>query len=216
MLKKTWIILLLAVLLLSACSEEGFVYRFETDDEADWKFEDEADVKRYISDGVYTMELYDSGVNAWENPGLNLSNPTITALIADTGVAMDGSYGLMCNFQDELNHYIAGFGSDQTFFIMKTQAGVDTLLLGNADGSYLISDKIDPFAEVYEVKLSCVDGVISLSVDGNELGSVQDDTFGSGDVGFFAVSFQQVPLVVEFDNLLIAGEVVGAETEATE
>ena len=204
------------VILLSACQveqdENVIVYNFDENDEGVmWSEKDDNDTYRGVLDGEYVMQIRKGATLEWENLGQEFENVKLTINAMDIGVAQDGSYGLICNYQDELNYYLASIGKDGYYFIAKTIDGNDFLLLGGEDGSYLRTDKIDPSAGVFHIGMNCVEGEISLLLDNEVLGTVQDDTFTSGDVGFFAISFAQTPIQINFDHLTI--EEVNGGTE---
>ncbi|MCD6476363.1 MAG: hypothetical protein J7K85_08920 [Anaerolineaceae bacterium] len=215
--KLIWFLCLFTCLiLLNACQaeydENVVVYNFDENDEGVvWSEKDDNETYRGVMDGEYVMQIRKGAILEWENLGQEFSDVKLTINAMDIGVAQDGSYGLICNYQDELNYYLASIGKDGYYFIAKTVNGDDFLLLGSEDGSYLRTDKIDPSAEAYHIGMDCVEGQISLLLDNEVLGTVQDDTFTSGDVGFFAISFVQTPLQINFDRLTI--EEVNAGTE---
>ena len=208
--------LFVCVILLNACQEEQdeniIVYNFDENDQGvRWSEKDDNETYRGVMDGEYVMQIRKGATLEWENLDQEFSDVELTINAMDIGVAQDGSYGLICHYQDELNYYLASIGKDGYYFISKTIKGDNFLLIGGEDGSYFRTDKIDPSADVYQIGMNCVEGEISLLLDNEVLGSVQDDTFTSGDVGFFAISFAQTPIQINFDRLTIKEVDTGTE-----
>ena len=193
--------------LLSGCQtvDDGtIIYRFdESSQEVNWMEVDDEEVFRGIMDGEYVIQIRKASSLEWQNTGNTFQDVDLQIDVMDIGVAQDGSYGLMCNYQDELNYYLGSIGQDGYYFIAKTVDGEDTVLLTDPEGMYQWTDKIDPMAERYQVGMKCMDGKIELYLDGDLLGMVEDDSLTSGDAGFFAISFRQTPVQVNFDNLVI-------------
>ncbi len=51
--------------------------------------------------------------------------------------------------------------------------------------------------------LECANGELKLIVDGETIASVQDDTFTSGQIGLFVLTFDRSDAEVSFDNLRV-------------
>jgi len=202
--------LILIALLVSGCAGNQLipagaeVYRFDqSDPDIDWISVDSAEVFRGEVEGKYVISLMESGYLEWDTPETIYEDVETRITIRDVGIGMDASYGLMCRFEDSQNYYLAGIGRDGTYFVMKVSDGMNILLAGEPDGQFYYSDLIDPVADAYLLTLECVGQTITLSVDGHELTSVQDDELISGQVGFFAASYVQLPVDVLFDDFVI-------------
>ena len=210
MKKQLGLILLIAVALvvLSACQpavdENTTIYQFDdTDEDVSWTEVDDAEVYRGIMNGEYVIQIRKNAALEWENTGKTYQNVEVAIDAQDIGMARDGSYGLICGYQNELNYYLGSIGSDGYYFISKSENGEDSLLLMDETGMYPFTDKIDPMAKSYHIGMNCVDGQIDLLLNDEVLGSVEDDTFSSGDIGFFAISFVETPLQINFDNFSV-------------
>lgn len=204
------VFLVLLTIMASGCAMDGIippgaeVYRFDqSDPEVDWISVDSAEVFRGVVEGKYAISLMESGYLEWETPEVVYEDVETRITIRDVGIGMDASYGLMCRFQDSQNYYLGGIGRDGTYFVMKVSDGMNILLVGEPDGRFFYSDLIDGTAESYLLKFVCDDDTLTLSVDGKELASVQDDELSSGQVGFFAASYVQLPVDVLFDDFVI-------------
>ena len=113
------------------------------------------------------------------------------------------TFGIMCNYQDDKNYYYAGFGSDGYYAIVRTKDNQDLFLTDAADNQWVQSDTIHKNADSYKLAVQCANGEIKLIVDGDEIASVQDDTFTSGQIGLFVLTFDKPEADVRFDNLRV-------------
>lgn len=92
----------------------------------------------------------------------------------------DTNYGLICRYQDKNNFYNFLISSDGYFSIIRVQDGVETIL---GFDQYAYSDVIKQVDSLNTILASCDGDDLALTVNGQELLSVKDDQFQSGDVG---------------------------------
>ena len=72
-----------------------------------------------------------------------------------------------------------------------------------ADESWLQSETIPVNAASYTIGADCGKGRLTLYVDGQQIDSVQDDSFPKGNVGLFVRSFEQTDVEVRFDDFVV-------------
>ena len=169
-----------------------------------WSEADSEAGSREYRDGQYVVEITDTGWFIWVNPGAgNLSNTHTTVTITNAGEAEDPTFGVMCNYQDEVGYYYMGIGPDGYYAIVRTDGEDDTFLTSD-ENLWIQSEDIELNADAYVLEALCAsDGTLTLIVNGVEIDSVQDDTYTEGDTGLFAQSFEQVPVEVRYDDLSI-------------
>ncbi len=174
--------------------------------------EDETALREY-RDGKYVFEIYDTGWFIWNNPGEGgLANTHTTVTVTNAGEALDPTFGVICNYEDDGAFYYMGIGPDGYYAIVRVD-GEDDVFLTSDENLWVQSDDIEINADSYTLEAVCAeDGSLSLIVDGTEIASAFDDTYSEGDIGLFALSFEEVPVEVHFDDLQVV-EVEGPKEE---
>ncbi|MBL8056509.1 MAG: hypothetical protein JNK29_07405, partial [Anaerolineales bacterium] len=97
----------------------------------------------------------------------------------------------------------AGVGSDGYYAIIRTEANEDYFLTDASNQQWKTSDVVPLNAEAYRLALVCADGELTLYVDDQVVAQVQDETFASGDVGLFLLTFEKPDGEVRFDDLVV-------------
>lgn len=113
-----------------------------------------------------------------------------------------GAFGIICNLQlTNTSYYFAVTGAGEYAIGKYTFAG-DTLLTNG--GQWAESDKITPNAGSYRIGADCGNNTLTLYVDGQQIDSVSDTTYTSGNVGLFAWSGEQLNGTdVTFDDFVL-------------
>ena len=165
--------------------------------------EDETALREY-RDGAYVIEILDTGWLIWANPHAGpLSNTHTTAIVTNVGAAQDAAFGLICHYADDSAFYYFGAGADGYYAIVRAE-GDDDVFLTSDEGLWEFSEDIEVNAGEYVIEAICAaDGTLTLIVNGIEIASVQDDVYTEGDVGVFALSFEEIPVEVHFDDLSV-------------
>lgn len=126
---------------------------------------------------------------------------TVTANDSDPTTA----FGFICAQQpkDWSFYYLAATPAGQYAIIKATDGESDVILTG--DGEWEFSDSITENAASYHVSANCGNGRLTLYVDGQQIASVTDSTYGTGRVGLFAWSGDKASSAnVNFDDFLLA------------
>ena len=165
--------------------------------------EDDTALREY-RDGEYVFEVYDTGWFIWNNPGEgDLANTHTTVTVTNVGEALDPTFGVICNYADENAFYYMGIGPDGYYAIVRVD-GDDDVFLTSDENLWMQSDDIEINADSYKLEAVCAeDGTLTLIVNDTEIASVNDTTYGQGDIGLFALSFEEVPVEVHFDDLQV-------------
>jgi hypothetical protein len=96
-----------------------------------------------------------------------------------------------------------GIGPDGYYAIVRVD-GDDDVFLTSDENLWMQSDDIEINADSYKLEAVCAeDGTLTLIVNDTEIASVNDTTYGQGDIGLFALSFEEVPVEVHFDDLQV-------------
>ena len=110
----------------------------------------------------------------------------------------NGDYGVICRFEDNENMYLFEVTQDAYYAILKME-NAELVPLINYTPSNLLADLKDSKFEV-----ACIGDTLSFAVNGKLLGEVTDQSFKSGDYGFFAGTFDNAGNVISFDNVIVS------------
>jgi hypothetical protein len=175
-----------------------------SDPDSGWSEDEDDTARREYVDGEYVIEVLDTGWLIWNTAGLDdLANTHTTVTAANVGDAQDPAFGVICNYIDTDAFYYMGAGPDGYYAIVRAEGDDDIFLTSDAD-QWEFSDEIEQFAEAYVLEAICAgDGTLTLIVNGVEIASVQDDAYAEGDIGVFVLSFEEAPVEVHFDDLVV-------------
>ena len=120
------------------------------------------------------------------------------------GVVMKGQegneFGLACRVQDDKNYYRLVIGGDGFYGIARVKDG-EPAWLGR---SQLQLSGIKKGKEVNHIQADCVGKMLTLSINGEQIISVEDSEFSSGGVGLTeATAEDKGSLDVLFDNFSV-------------
>lgn len=148
-------------------------------------------------DGGYHILVNDEYASVWANPGINVADVSVEVDGVKRGGVDDNEFGVICRYQDESNFYAGSISSDGFYAIVKIQDGEFGYV--GTEGMQS-SDLILQGEQVNRVRLDCVGSTLTLYVNGMQLISGNDSSFGSGDVGLYAGTFGTPGIDVFFDN----------------
>ena len=112
----------------------------------------------------------------------------------------NNGFGLICRFQDNDNFYYFMVSSDGYQVIGKYQGG---------QNQYLSAEKMQPTDAVTagsatnHVRGDCQGSTLTLYANGQQLSSITDTSFTSGDVGLIVGTFDEPNVGVSFDNFVV-------------
>ncbi len=158
----------------------------------------------YESDALH-MLIFTKNFVAWSTPNDQVYQNThmeITAFNNDTDPTT--AFGFICAQQSkDWSFYYLGVTPAGEYAIIKATDGESDEFLTN-NGKWASSDLIPHKAASYRVGGDCGHGKLTLYVDGKQIASVSDNTYGSGRVGLFIWSGENVSSAdVTFDDFLL-------------
>ncbi|MEA3308225.1 MAG: hypothetical protein U9Q70_01755 [Chloroflexota bacterium] len=106
--------------------------------------------------------------------------------------------GVTCRQADESNYYLFAIGADGYYLLLKMLADKATPLAGPET-----SPAIHPDRGINTLEVSCVANTLTLSINQQELASVTDESFVSGQISLFTDSLTNDETSVAFDNFVI-------------
>ncbi|MCC6191059.1 MAG: protein kinase [Anaerolineales bacterium] len=187
-------------------SAGGIVFRDDFEADSGWETRNDDDSLVEYRDGALVFEIYET---RWRVPSLapagDLQNVRVQATVRIVGTESDPPVvGAICHHQPDGSYYYLGFSPDGYYGIVYFD-GEDGVFLNTDEDSWQATPAIEKFADEYQFEVDCAaDGTLRLAVNGVEIGTVVDDTLGSGEIGLFATSFNRVPVEVHFDDLVVS------------
>jgi serine/threonine protein kinase len=158
----------------------------------------------YENDALHMLIFKESYV-AWSRPNdlkYEHTHMEVTAFNNDTDSST--AFGFICAQQskDWSFYYLAITPAGEYAIIRATDGESDVLLTNN--GKWGSSNLIPNKASSYRVGGDCGNGKLTLYVDGKQIASVSDNTYGTGRVGLFIWSGEKVASAdVTFDDFLM-------------
>lgn len=208
-MKKKVLVVFFAItaLVLSslACSLPGSGSLLEDDfSEENWSVKSDADSTVEYLNGALRFLVNKGFWFVWSTPnGEEYENIHIEVTATNESTDSTGAFGIMCDLQiTDTSYYFAVTGAGEYAIGRYTLTG-DTLLTN--DGQWGTSDAIKPDAASYRIGADCgSDGTLTLYVDGQQVDSVNDDYYTTGNVGLFAWSGEQTDGTdVTFDDFVV-------------
>ena len=183
-----------------------------SDQNSGWEYGkgDVSDIE--YANGEYSHVVFQTGWFVWGNPPkANYSNIStqVNARLVKSNYK-DILFGVMCDFQDNQHYYYAGIAADGYYGIAKRSGNNDTILTGN--GKLALSTQMAQGSSWYRLNFDCAsDGQITLYVDGQQIATVKDAEFTTGNIGLFTNVYapatgnvnQPANVEVHFDDLTV-------------
>jgi hypothetical protein len=151
---------------------------------------------------------YDSGgfrilvrlpkLNYWSTPEKDFGDVRVEADVTKLNGPDENRMGLMCRYQNG-NYYYFIISNDGFYAIGKFVSGV-SILLGQMEMQR--SEFIQPGA-VNHLRADCIGNTLTLYVNFNQVASVRDAEYTSGDVGVLAGAFNDPGVDVLFQNFVV-------------
>jgi S1-C subfamily serine protease len=162
----------------------------------------------YYEDGEYFVEDIGGDVYYYVRPYLNFENVEMTIDVRMVEGIDIAEVDLVCRYVDVDNNYEFRLFNDGTVGISKWLAGEYVNLVELQDSG------IDLGTDFHSVTISCDGSELSMSIDGEVVAEVTDESFASGDVALAVYNSEEgSSALVAFDNF--EASVSGAGNVAT-
>ncbi len=165
-----------------------------------WPATADSDKSASYDNGQYLLQAFTDNQDVWAHPGESFGDVRIEVDASKSIGPDDNSFGVICRFVDDDNFYFFIISSDGYQAIGKYLAG---------DFSYLTSDKMQSSSEIItggaanHIRADCVGPTLTLYVNNQQVSSVTDSSFATGDVGLIVGTFDEPNVGILFDNLII-------------
>jgi serine/threonine protein kinase len=173
--------------------------------DSNWGTLTDADSSVEYQDNTLHMQVFRENFVIWSTPndeGYRNVHMEVTVTTNDTDSTT--AFGFICAQQpkDWSFYYLAATPGGEYAIIKATDGESDVFLTG--EGKWADSNLITRNASSYRVGGECGNGRLTLYVDGKQIASVTDNTYGTGRVGLFTWSGDKAPSAnVNFDDFLL-------------
>jgi hypothetical protein len=170
-----------------------------------WGTGTDSDSSVEYADGKLQMVVNTKNWFIWSTPNdqdYQNVHMEVTAFNNDTDPTT--AFGIMCNQQtvSDSFYYFAITPAGQYAIAEASLAASDVFLTNEDKWEY--SDLIKKNADSYRIGADCGNGTLTLYVDGQQVASVQDETYKSGGVALFVWSGEDATSAnVSFDDFLM-------------
>lgn len=176
---------------------ESYSDDFETLNSGNWTIFDETGVVTEWRNGRLAYDFNETLLTATSPTNdLDLSDVVVQVDVYRVGDVVENEMGLICRFQDTDNYYSFSFGNDDYVTIYKNVGGTWTALFNEFVDT-------DLSAEYHRITVSCIGTELSIYIDEQLMAMVNDSEFASGDVGIITGSYEELPVILEFDNFIV-------------
>ncbi len=154
--------------------------------------------KRYIQDGELHIELTQDNSIVWCSHSKNDWADMVLEVDARQVAGSDNNdYGVAFRYQDTNNFYRFVITSEGRYRMSKYVNGQWTALI-----DWRSSPAIKKGAATNHIKVICKGPTFELYVNGEKLGTVEDDDLDKGAIAMIAGSYDQPDVHIAFDNVL--------------
>ena len=155
----------------------------------------------YDQDG-YRIQVLETNTDYWANPGLStLTDVSVSVEVKKLSGPDDNDFAVICRYVDVDNFYAFLASSDGYFGITKIVAGSQELIgQDQLQPTDAIQQGVDALNTLHA---DCVGSTLTFTINGTQVGQVQDSTFTVGDVGLMAGTFDAPGTDILFDNFVV-------------
>lgn len=148
--------------------------------------------------GVYRILVQQPTMNFWSTPEKNFRDVRVEADVIRLNGPDENRVGLICRYQH--GDYYFFIISNDGFYAVGKFIGGNTILLGQSEmqsSDFILTNSIN------HLRADCIGNTLTFFVNFNQIASVQDTDFPSGDVGLLAGSFSESGVDVSFDHFVV-------------
>ncbi len=153
----------------------------------------------YTGDGAYFVRTAEDG-GMWGVASVSFSDVDIE--VKATQVTADptdnNAYGIGCRLQQE------GYGY---YLVISGDGGYAIILVTEDDEVNLVdwtaTDAVNMGNASNNMRAVCDGTTLTLYANGKRLATAEDSTFDSGDIGLVAVTYENAPTEIHFDNIVV-------------
>jgi serine/threonine protein kinase len=190
---------------ISAVNTGELLLQDDFSDDSKWGTLTDTESSVEYENGTLNMLVFQENFVVWSTPNdEDYRNVHMEVTVNTNDTDPTTAYGFICAQQPKAwsFYYLAATPAGEYAIIRATDGEDDVFLTG--DGKWATSDLIAYKAASYRVAADCGNGRLTLYVDGKQIASATDNTYGTGRVGLFTWSGDKAPSAdVNFDDFLI-------------
>jgi hypothetical protein len=152
------------------------------------------------ADKTYRIAINEANTDLFATPGKLFRDAAVEVTAARVDGPTNNSFGVICRYKDPENFYSGQISSDGYAGIFRRRAG-GYKLLGHA--TMIPVPAILGGTAPNRIRLVCAGTTLTLFVNNQQVDTIQDKSFDTGDVGLIAGAFDQPGVVVSFDDLVV-------------
>jgi len=172
------------------------------DPESGWDVYNNGDTLALYLGGEYRLGVYAENYITWGNPesALDLTDFEIEVDARQVEGPLDNNFGILLRYQpDDEAFYWFQISSDGYYSVSYMQ-GDDWLELVTWETSEAIQQGLNA---TNHIKVSCVGNRYAFYVNDQHLTTFEDNALSGGSIGLAAGTFDEVGVVIHFDNLKV-------------
>jgi serine/threonine protein kinase len=174
-------------------------------DDSKWGTLTNTDSSVEYENNTLNIQVFRENWVIWSRPNdQSYGNVHLEVTITTNSTDPTTAYGFICGQQPKpwSFYYLAATPAGEYAIIKATDGESDVFLTG--DGKWAATDQIAYKASSYRLSADCGRGRLTLYVDGKQIASVSDSTYGTGHVGLFTWSGDKATSAdVNFDDFLL-------------
>jgi hypothetical protein len=163
-----------------------------------WPTQKEGNVHFVYTANGYSIANYMDRDIAWSVRGEQYADVKVEVVGSRVEGALDGYYGVICQFTDASHYYLLAVGSDGWYGIAIKRPGKLVFLNEGWDTSVIYTGKAPNL-----IRADCIRGALTLWVNGTKLLRVEDYTYSAGAVGMAVGTRSDQEFVVIFDDFAV-------------
>jgi hypothetical protein len=170
-----------------------------------WGHATDANSSVEYANNALQMIVYKTSYFVWSTPNAeNYQNIHMEVTVSNNDTDPSTSFGIICNKQPSTSSfYYLAIRPDGNYAIAKATHGQSDIFLTN-NNEWASSDLIPTDAASYRVGADCANGTLTLYVEGQQIDSVSDASYVSGEVALFTSSSENATTTdVSFDDFLM-------------
>ena len=200
---RHWIILLIGLVLASACTPTAAQSFRDTFDDArnGWTLVQNNQAQIVIGSGQLRITVKQPDSLAWSvASGKTFDNFTLDVDATPLAGPNDNDYGVIVRRVDDDNFYRFDISGDGYFNIQKRQKGKWQKLIAD----WTESSAIHTGAATNHLRVVCAGRTLTFFVNQVQVAQVTDDAFTRGEVGILAGTLTEPGVQVAFDNVEVS------------
>lgn len=171
--------------------------------------EDDAPIQRTIEDGIYRIstDMTSLATTTLLDPEFIYEDARIMleGRLSETSASPSSAFGIIFRYQDDENFNVFAVDGRGRYSIWKLENDTWCELRtacngGDAEDVWQPSEDIQRLGEVNTLDITITDNVLLLSVNGEFLMTVEEDTFGPGPIGIYMATTSQGGATALIDN----------------